>query len=206
MKKVTYIALGIITLAYFLCACLGDLPIQPRLTQLDVYVQPDISVVGKQGLAKSYEDCGQRVGYNPCNINLRDQNDLLWQLYDNHGKIVVLDFSTLWCGVCVGVANKFQTILADYPEKDIVWATILLQDQYGNLPNLDHVRFWAETFDIQHSPVLVADITMVKLMEEHKYMINTLPTIIVIDEDMIIQYILLAWNEPRVRLYLDSLM
>jgi len=201
MKKATYIAL-----AFLLQACLGDLPTQPRLTQTDGHIQPDISVENKQGLVESYEDCGQRVGFTPCNIKLQDQNDLPWQLYDSYGKIIVLDFSTLWCGVCVRAANKFQDILDDYPDIDIVWATILLQDQYGNLPNLDHARFWAETFNIVHSPVLAADITMVKLMDDHKYLITTLPTIIVIDEDMVIQYIMQGWNEARVRAYLDKLM
>ena len=47
------------------------------------------------------DDCQQiDIGDKACNFTLYDQDGDVWELYDHHGDIILLDFSTIWC-ICL---------------------------------------------------------------------------------------------------------
>lgn len=171
----------------------------------DLDTKSDITVVNKESLAGSYKNCSQLIGNHPCNFKLEDQKGDSWQLYNHHGSIIVLDFSTMWCGVCMHAATKINDLLADYPNEKIIWATILLQNTHGIMPNDAQAKEWANIFDLDQ-PVLAADIAMIKLVAENSYSVTNLPTMVVIDRELIIQYIMEGWNETRIRTYLDNII
>ena len=181
-----------------------------KLTAEDVHkLKHKISILGLEAsyyLAENYENCGQGIAQHPCNFKLQDQYGKSWQLYDHRGSIIVLDFSTMWCGVCMHAATKIENILEDYEGHNIIWVTVLLQDQYGNLPTLDLIKLWARTFEIENSPVLVGDLRIAKAIVTGEYDVTVLPTMVIIDQEMTIQYIMEGWNEGRFRVYLDSLI
>tara|TARA_Y100000593_G_scaffold7215_3_gene13553 strand:- start:2963 stop:3601 length:639 start_codon:yes stop_codon:yes gene_type:complete len=202
-----YLVALIMALALLIFACqdLRTEP-QPRLAPIENSGIPHIDSGERQGLAENYENCGQGIAQHPCNFKLQDQYGKSWQLYDHRGSIIVLDFSTMWCGVCMHAATKIENILEDYEGHNIIWVTVLLQDQYGNLPTLDLIKLWARTFEIEYSPVLVGDLRIAKAIVTGEYDVTVLPTMVIIDQEMTIQYIMEGWNEGRFRVYLDSLI
>ena len=204
MKRLLILVGLVIALVLMMTGCLEDMS-RPDLTQVDEQSQPNITVVDTDSLAGSFKNCGQRLGHHPCNFRLKDQNGDNWQLYNNKGKIIVLDFSTMWCSACVQAATRVNNLLADYPNEDIIWATILLQDLYGMPPSEAVLQEWAKVFDLTE-PVLGADLAMSKLIAENAYNVSTLPTMIVIDHNLVIQYVMEGWNEARMRVYLDNII
>ena len=52
----------------------------------------------------TWETCAHNIGDNPCNFELTDQNGIQQDLYQHHGKVIVLDFSVMWCGPCNMIA------------------------------------------------------------------------------------------------------
>ncbi|MDI6401522.1 TlpA disulfide reductase family protein [Balneolaceae bacterium ANBcel3] len=56
------------------------------------------------------------------NAKLSDWNGSYVQVSDFEGKIVVVDFWETWCGSCLGVFSRLQTVQEEYPEDLVVIA------------------------------------------------------------------------------------
>ena len=64
-----------------------------------------------------WDDCSQQVGDHPCDFTLIDQNGDEFKLYDHHGKVIILDFSTMWCGPCMMAAQEIEHLQQKYGDK-----------------------------------------------------------------------------------------
>ena len=149
-----------------------------------------------------WEDCDGDIGNHACNFKFLDQHGSTWELYDHYGDIIILDFSTAWCGACMGAAVTVQEFQDKYGPENVIWVTVLLQDVYGQLPTVYHADEWAKAFGIKTSPVLVANKDIFPIVSDEGYGVSSLPTIVIIDRNMVNTHVMKGWN----KLLLHSLM
>ena len=145
-----------------------------------------------------WEECSQVVGAHPCNFTLLDQNNNAWSLYDHYGKVVVLDFSAMWCGVCNKIAQKGEEFISDYGADEVVWATILIDDAQGNPIEQEDLQHWASSYNLS-TPVLAGSRDMIDYSSKYGYNITSWPTMIIISKEMVITYGSRGWNEATIR-------
>ena len=154
----------------------------------------------------TWEECSQKPGDHPCNFELRDQHADMVELYDFHNKVIVIDLSSIWCVVCQNIATKGEEFVADYGDEDFVWITILIDGPtYGVPPTLTEILTWVTNYNIT-GPVLAGDRSLVDLNAETGYPITGWPTLVVIDQDMVLQYGINGWNEATIRGWVESLL
>tara|TARA_B100000989_G_scaffold47307_1_gene30780 strand:- start:14149 stop:14739 length:591 start_codon:yes stop_codon:yes gene_type:complete len=137
-------------------------------------------------------DCMQfGVGDKACNIVLYDQDKDIWQLKEQNNKIVVLDFSAMWCGPCQFAGSYTQQIQDQHP--DVIMATLLIDGYTAGLsPTDDELDEWVSSHEITTAPVLYAsrDLVFDQIGNGAEgYNITGFPTYVYIDKNGIIQYI-----------------
>ena len=154
----------------------------------------------------TWEDCSQKPGDHPCNFELKDQHGDMIELYDFHNKVIVVDLSSIWCVVCQNIAAKGEELVADYGDEDFAWITILIDGPtYGVPPTLTEILTWVTNYNIT-GPVLRGDRSLVDLSAETGYPVTGWPTLVVIDQDMTLQYGINGWNEATIRREVENLL
>tara|TARA_Y100000593_G_C4303780_1_gene334702 strand:+ start:156 stop:758 length:603 start_codon:yes stop_codon:yes gene_type:complete len=134
----------------------------------------------------TWEDCGYGIGDNPCNFTLEDIDGNNFELWNQYGNVVVLDFSTMWCGYCQVAAGTVQQVQDLYGSQGFNYVTILIEDHQGNSVSLDEAQIWADHFGITSAPVLISDRTLLDPNGQTGWPIVGWPTFVVIDREMVI--------------------
>jgi hypothetical protein len=154
------------------------------------------SIHGGNPAPVTWTNCDQWPGSHPCDFSLVDQYGDTFTLYDNYDTVMVLDFSTIWCGVCKNIAGDVQTHQDTYGPQGFLWVTVLIEDAQGNDPDETDIQDWATTYGIVDSPVLAGNrADFVDLSGMDGYPISAWPTLVVIDRGMILTNGLNGWNE-----------
>ena len=153
----------------------------------------------------AWSDCGGLAGDHACDFTLMDQSGADWSLYDHYGSIIVLDFSAMWCGYCQKAAVVAQNIQDSHKAHNVVWVTILLQNNHGQQPSLTDLNEWADTFEMSSAPVLSGGADIIDLTAQAGFNVSTWPGIVIINRDMVIAYELAGWNEAQIKSWLDQM-
>ncbi len=167
-------------------------------TQTGQAPQSDTHACHAQASTPTAELSGTGIvnGETAYDFELADQNGDLVSLYDFHGCVVVLDLITQWCIPCQDAAPEFEAISQDMAP-DVAVLAVMLQTTDGGPPDVEHVQWWADSFDLTY-PVL-AD----PYASQYNYTNGSFPTVVVIDRDMTI--VDQDWDHEELE-FLDTLL
>ena len=154
----------------------------------------------------TWTDCGGEIGDRACDFTLIDQTGDKWNLYDHYGSIIILDFSAMWCGYCQKAAMIAQTVQNEFANHDVVWVTVLLQNNYGQSPTVQDLQTWSQEFDITDAPVVSGNNQLIDPSAQNGYDITSWPGFVIIDRTMTIAYELRGWNELQIQYWLQKMI
>tara|TARA_Y100000592_G_scaffold96337_1_gene164650 strand:+ start:1671 stop:2258 length:588 start_codon:yes stop_codon:yes gene_type:complete len=157
------------------------------------------------GIIKTDSCDQQTIGSSVCNMIFYDQNRDVWQLYDHEGKVIILDFSTVWCMPCQNAGHFVQPIQDDY-EGRVEFVTVLIDGMTGDPPTEEEINEWVISHGITTAPVLYADRSVADSTGVNGYLIGGFPTYVFITKDLKIHSGAVGFNEQHVRSTIDGLL
>jgi len=112
--------------------------------------------------------------------------------YAGQGKDVMIDISAMWCGPCKEVSgwlagnnpsgfNTLAPVREAVNSGDLLWVTILSEDNQGNFPDADELGQWAERYENPEIVVLqdTAQIDVIGYLNP-----GFLPSLYLLDENL----------------------
>lgn len=133
-----------------------------------------------------WDECSQTIGDHPCDFTLIDQNGEEFNLYDHKGKIVILDFSAMWCGPCMMAAKEIEDLQNKYND-DIIYVTILIENQNYKPPTQANIKKWAYYFGIKSAPVLASSREFLSTDPNIGWSVYSWPQFHIINKEMILE-------------------
>ncbi len=148
------------------------------------------------------DDCQHiDIGDKACNFTLYDQNGDVWELYEHHGDVIVLDFSTIWCGPCQSAAQHTQQLQNDYSSQGVQVVTVLIDGPIGGTPPTENdINNWTTQHNITTAPTLIGSRTlMFDPAGVEGYPISAFPTYLYIDRNMKFYFGHVGFSEEYIR-------
>ena len=156
----------------------------------------------------TWDDCGGAIGDHGCDFTLMDQDGEDWNLYSHYDTVMVVDFSTMWCGPCQSAASEVQAAQDAYEDQGFLWITVLIENVTGEDPSLQDIQSWANTYGIDSAPVLAGgrDMGLIDTTAENGYPISSWPTLVILDRDLVIRHGLRGWSHSTIIGWIEEVL
>ena len=189
-------------LLFILAGCPAPLQVDNRPGQDSTAKEP--IVPDQLGIIKT-DDCDHKnIGSSVCNMVFYDQNKDVWQLYDHEGKVIILDFSTVWCAPCQNAGHYVQPIQNEYGSA-LEFVTVLVDGATGYPPIESEINEWVTSHNVTTAPVLYADRSVMDPTGVNGYLVGGFPTYVFIDKELKIHSGAVGFNESHVRSVIEEL-
>ena len=132
-----------------------------------------------------------------CNIVSFDHNGEEFDLYEYYDSLIVLDLSAMWCGPCNQAGAHAQEVQDQYYDDDLIYITVLIEDQQAGPVGLDDLQQWAAAYGNTTSPVVAGDRTLLT-SGGGTWDLTSWPTFFYIDRDMVIRDVDKGYNGAEV--------
>ena len=129
------------------------------------------------------------------------------RLYDHHGKVIILDFSAMWCGPCKFAALDVDDMVEKYGSENVVYITVLIENSSGHDPRLKDLQTWSEDLGVVNNPVLGANR---EWLRDSGYYLEAWPTFYILTPTMVIKEntredIERKISKPQLKVYFPSI-
>ena len=153
----------------------------------------------------TWTECGYDIGDHPCDFTLKDQNGEDWNLYDNYGSLIVLDFSTEWCYYCQVAAADAQSLQDEYADEGLIYVTLMIENASGNPSDQDLLTRWADHFGIT-APILEGSRDLLDSGDGEGWSIGGWPTFYFISKDMVISKTMQGYSDETMITIIDLML
>jgi thiol-disulfide isomerase/thioredoxin len=162
----------------------------PPETQID-------SAISVEGSSSSiyWDDCSYRIGNHICNLQLIDSLGQEFDLYENYGRPIIIDLSAEWCSVCRNVANQGEIFMEDWKDQDLLWVTILIENDQGLPPTATDISEWITIGNIENSTLLYGSRDLIDPTAMEGFPISGWPTYVILDKDLQIYHAFAGWSK-----------
>lgn len=127
------------------------------------------------------------------NFSENDQTGKTFTLKSLKGKVILLNFSAMWCGPCRNEASHLMELYNTYKERGLEIVQCIFQDEDGNPADLDDIGRWLATFGITFRVLQDPDYSTV-----NSYSVSSIPLNILIGRDFIIVYRMAGFDKAAI--------
>lgn len=126
---------------------------------------------------------GVRVGNVAKNFSETDSNNQPIALESFRGKVILLEFSAMWCSPCRGEASQLMHLYNSYKARGFELLQCVYQDEDRNPADLNDLLRWIQEYKITFHVFNDPNYSTV-----NAYELSAIPLNIVIDKDLVIRY------------------
>lgn len=122
------------------------------------------------------------VGDEATDFEEMNSQGLLFRLSALKGKVILLSFSTMWCGPCKEEAGHLEALYQEYKDRGFEVVQCLYQDENSNPADLEDLARWISTYGLTFTVVNDPDRSTV-----NTYKPEYIPLNIIIDRNFILR-------------------
>lgn len=121
-------------------------------------------------------------------------------LSDYKGKVVLVVFSTIWCGPCKAEAPQLEALYQKYKAQGFVILQGVFQNEGATPPSAADLKRWSDTYKLTF-PIIDPGYTTA-----NAYKIAAIPTNLIVDKAGIIRYREEGYDEAAVTAQVETLL
>jgi thiol-disulfide isomerase/thioredoxin len=154
----------------------------------------------------TWDECSYRIGEHICNLELVDSTAEVFDLYSHYGQPIIIDLSAMWCAPCNQAAPWADIFVQGYAEHDLLWVTILIEDEGGNVPDAEDLLRWVDNHNITDSLVLKGSRDLIDISGTDGFPLTSWPTFVFIDQEMVIYHGVAGWSSEYMNQKLTEML
>ena len=154
----------------------------------------------------TWEDCSYTVTDHPCDFSLENEKGETVTLYQYYGKPIILDLSAMWCSYCQVAAGESESLLDNHNDNNLIWITVLFDDLSGGPVEQSDLQLWVDNFELKDSITLSGDRSDIDPSGLNGFPVQSWPTFIFINQEMIVSDIMKGWSSEGVEYYVTSML